>query len=69
MSKWEIPATNVAEAEYVLRDKRLWSAFGVAHDLNVEYKPDPVLCPHCHRDLWMSEHEMEFRMVHYGWSG
>lgn len=69
MSKWEIPATNVAEAELVLRDKRLWSAFGIAHDLNVEYKPEPVLCPHCNRALWMSEHEMEFRLAHYGWSG
>lgn len=64
LTKFDLPPEVAAEAEAAIRNRRLWSPFGIAHDLNQQYKPAPVPCPHCGQCAWISERAIERGFAH-----
>lgn len=52
LTKFDLSSADLIDAEAAVRNRRLWSPFGSAHDLNLQYKPAPVPCPHCGACDW-----------------
>lgn len=55
LTKCDVPLDHRNEAEDAMRGRRMWSPFGLAHDLNCQYKPQPAPCPCCGCEEWMSD--------------
>lgn len=52
ITKFEIPEGRRWEALHALDGRRLWSPFGILHDLNCQYVPEPSYCTDCGCSCW-----------------
>jgi hypothetical protein len=51
--KLSVPEELGPHVERALAQRRLWSPFGEAHDLNLTYKPEPHHCERCNGCDWI----------------
>ena len=53
ITKVDIPSTCRWEFNQAFRSRRLWSPFGIAHDVNLRCPPYVTHCPHCGEHAWI----------------
>jgi hypothetical protein len=63
LTKFDLTTGDRADAEAAVKNRRLWSPFGIAHDLNLKYVPAKVPCPHCGALHWVSQWEVDHAMI------
>lgn len=59
LTTWDLPPDVVTDAEAAVKNRRLWSPFGTAHDLNLTYVPPLFPCPHCGEVAWISQRAID----------
>ena len=64
LTTWDLPPAIVQDAEDAVRNRRLWSPFGTAHDLNLTYVPPLYPCPHCGNNAWISQRGLDRGFAH-----
>jgi hypothetical protein len=64
LTTFDLPPAIVQDAEDAVRNRRLWSPFGTAHDLNLTYVPPTYPCPHCGEVAWISQRGIDRCFAH-----
>lgn len=64
LTTFDVPAGDMLEAEAAVRNRRLWSPFGTAHDVNLTYKPPLYPCPHCGVVAWITQRAIDVGFAH-----
>lgn len=64
LTTFDLPPELVTDAEAAVHNRRLWSPFGIAHDLNLTYVPPLYPCPHCGQVAWISQRAIDQGFAH-----
>lgn len=64
LTTFDLPDNVVLIAEGAVHNRRLWSPFGVAHDLNLTYVPPLYPCPQCGQVAWITQRAIEWGCAH-----
>lgn len=64
LTTFDVTAGDMLEAEAAMKNRRLWSPFGTAHDQNLLYKPQATPCPRCGNIFWISQRAIDRGFAH-----
>lgn len=64
LTTFDLPDGQLFEAEAAVHNRRLWSPFGVAHDINLTYVPPLYPCPRCGQVAWITQRCVDRGFAH-----
>ena len=68
LTKFDFPPEHRQEARDAMQGRRLWSPFGICHDVNLQYVRPPYRCPECQCCDWTCPDFIKGTLVNYSWA-